>query len=279
MATVYDEPDYEPQVPTIGAGGVPTVTRRLLWINISIGVACLLLGSIGATEGAIEWTYRWFGLNVGKWTELFPLMPVWQLASYGFLHDTNSPLHLFFNMLGLYFFGGMLEPLIGRRRFGIFYMAAVILPACAQLVFSVAIGQPMFVVGASGAIMFLVVALATLRPHTRMIFILVPMKLWVLAVIYVAFDLFGLLQARDNVAHLIHLVGALFGFAAVQLGWLYFDPLGVWRTRKAMRQVEDVRSDEQKLDALLERIHREGIGALTKSEREFLKRMSARRGG
>ena len=37
--------------------------------------------------------------------------------------------------------------------------------------------------------------------------------------------------------------------------------------------------DEERLDQLLERIHKDGISSLTASERDFLRRMSARRGG
>ena len=262
-----------------GAPRVPTVTRRLLWINLVLGLAFLLLTRVPGIASIAGPVYSLLGLDVSAWREWFPFLPVWQVASYGFLHSVSDPLHLLFNMLGLYFFGGMLEQLVGARRFLLFYLASIVVGGVAQLALSLALGQGVFVVGASGAILFLVVAMAVLRPRTPVLMIFVPMQLWVIAVIYVALDLFGLLGSGGNTAHMVHLGGAAFGFAAAKLGWLWFDPLEAWASHKAEKQVEDLRSDEQKLDELLARIHREGIGSLSSREREFLKRMSARRGG
>jgi membrane associated rhomboid family serine protease len=42
-----------------------------------------------------------------------PPFHVWQLLTYGFLHDTHSLLHLFFNMFALYMFGSDIERLFG----------------------------------------------------------------------------------------------------------------------------------------------------------------------
>lgn len=282
MARTYEDGE--------GGGGpqwvtpsVPTVTRRLLWIQIGIGLAVLLLSRVGALAALIDVPYRLLELDIDAWRRP-PWFPVWQLVSYGFLHSKDSPLHLLFNMLGLYFFGGMLERLIGGRRFLVFFLAAIAVGGAAQLALSLALGESVPVVGASGAVVFLVVAMAVLRPSMTILMMFVPARLWVVAVIYVALDLLGLLDALSSpghagVAYMVHLAGAAFGFAAAKLGWLWFDPLAAWQSHKAAKQVEDLRSDEDKLDELLGRIHREGIGALSKREREFLKRMSARRGG
>jgi hypothetical protein len=37
--------------------------------------------------------------------------------------------------------------------------------------------------------------------------------------------------------------------------------------------------DEERFDKLLERIHREGIGSLSDSDREFMRRVSQRKSG
>jgi membrane associated rhomboid family serine protease len=279
MATAFDD-RYEPSVPPIGAGGVPPVVRKLLIVNLSIGLLGLVLGNVGATAGFTRGVIEWFGLDVQKWREGFPLVPLWQLLTYGFLHDTGNPLHVLFNMLALYFFGGMLEQLIGSRRFLVFYLASIVVGGVAHLVYSLAQGHSVPTIGASGAVLFVTVAMAVLRPRTQVIFLFVPLQLWVLATVVVAIDLFSVLTQRaSGTAHVVHLAGAAFGFAAAKLGWLWFDPVQAWESRRAEKVVEERRSDEERLDQLLERIHKDGIGSLSASERDFLRRMSARRDG
>src|SRR5688572_31773085 len=104
MATAFDE-RYDPGVPPIGAGGVPPVVRKLLIANIAIGLLGLIFGNVDATAGAVETAMQWVGLDVSRWRAGFPLVPVWQLVTYGFVHSQGNPMHLLMNMLGLYFFG------------------------------------------------------------------------------------------------------------------------------------------------------------------------------
>ncbi|MCC6768651.1 MAG: rhomboid family intramembrane serine protease [Bacteroidia bacterium] len=46
----------------------------------------------------------------------------WQLFSYMFLHDISGFMHIFFNMLGLWMFGTVLERHWGSKRFLSYYM-------------------------------------------------------------------------------------------------------------------------------------------------------------
>ena len=72
---------------------MPAVTQALLLLNVAVFCIDIFLGP-------------WF-------TRLFALWPVgagflpWQMVSYSFLHGSIT--HLFFNMLGLWMFGGELE--------------------------------------------------------------------------------------------------------------------------------------------------------------------------
>ena len=54
------------------------------------------------------------------------------------------------------------------------------------------------------------------------------------------------------------------------------EPLARLRARKALARGERRQGDEERMDELLEQIHREGIGSLTRSERSFLERVSSR---
>ena len=74
----------------------------------------------------------------------------WTLVTYMFLHGSIG--HLFFNMLGLFFFGSRLETRLGSKSFLWLYFLAGVGGALFQTVFASA--APM--VGASGAIFGLV---------------------------------------------------------------------------------------------------------------------------
>jgi membrane associated rhomboid family serine protease len=245
--------------------------KGLLWANGIVFLLTLLARPL----------IDWFALRPGAWVESFPLLPFWQVVTYGFLHSTGSAFHLLFNLLGIYFFGSMLEGIIGTRRFLAWYLAAVVVGGLAQLaagIVSYLGGTDVgYTLGASGGVLFLIVACATLRPDTLVIFILFPLKLKTLALIMVGLDLFGLLSGTGGTAYLVHIAGAVLGFAAVKLRWVWVDPVErVQEHREASRE-RSAAEDAQKLDALLKQIHERGIGSLTKREREFLKRMSSRR--
>jgi membrane associated rhomboid family serine protease len=75
------------------------------------------------------------------------------------------------------------------------------------------------VVGASGAVMGVIVGFAYLFPNTEMFILFIPFPIkakWV-AIAYVAIDLFSGIAnvAGDNVAHFAHLGGAITGFILV----------------------------------------------------------------
>lgn len=269
------------------------VVRALIKLNAIIFVVLLVLDVIPATQGFAEGALVWGGITPRLWIDWFPFVPFWQLLSWGFLHSLVNPQHILMNMLFLFFLGTMLEGLIGSRRFLVTYMGGLLLSGVGTLVLG--LGQELLVegplpdlawyqmnhtIGASGAVFTVVVAMATLRPRTQMIFIIIPMTLKVLAIIYVGLDLFGLLRdiAGDggNVANFAHLVGAGWGFAVVRTGFIYRDPLEALQNKQAQRSAQREQDDKTRLDELLTRIHKQGIGTLSRAEREFMKRVSKR---
>ena len=276
MARPYEDPP--------GAGGVafgvPSLTRvvkALLIANVAVFLIQWVLFD-GWMPRAFTWTEEAFALCPVQWHR-FPLVPFWQLLTYGFLHA--SPEHVIMNMLGLYFFGTMLESEIGDRRFLIFYLGSVVVAGACQLGLGLSLGQVGPVVGASGGVLAIVCAMATLRPMTRVIFFVFPMTLRTMALIFLAVDLFrvvGQLKGGHNdVASFAHLSGALFGYLAVRQSWIWRDPVAQVESWRERRQEAQEASDEERLDALLQKISREGIHALSSSERAFLKRVSQRK--
>ena len=275
MATAYeDPPEYRGGGATISFPPIAQLTKKLIWINAGV---FLFFFALVPRSDAVRALYEGLGLNLSQWREWFPLVPLWQLLTYGFLHDTHGIGHLFFNCLGLYFFGSMVEQAVGARRYLWLYLAAIAFGGAAELLVDLPTGRDPLVVGASGAVLFLIVVAAVLNPSRMVIFIFVPMRLRTMALIFVGLDLFALISpGASGKALTVHLAGAAFGFAAAKLGWIWVDPLEALQKRRDELEEQREGADVERLDELLARIHREGIGSLSASEREFLKRVSKR---
>ncbi|HET7897131.1 MAG TPA: rhomboid family intramembrane serine protease, partial [Flavisolibacter sp.] len=115
----------------------------------------------------------------------------------------------------------ILENMWGPKRFLNFYLISGIGAAVVHLGVQYFMGGFAPAVGASGAIMGVLVAFGYLFPNTELFILFIPFPIkakW--AVIgYVAIDLFGGIAnfSGDNIAHFAHLGGALTGFILVLL--------------------------------------------------------------
>jgi membrane associated rhomboid family serine protease len=136
-------------------------------------------------------------------------------------------------------------------------------------------------IGASGACLAVTVAMAMLRPNAIVYLLVFPVRLKYVAGVLVLFDVLQVLARfmgaeGDGKAVYAHLGGALYGFLAVRFGWIHRDPVATFqRRREVQREVTRV-SDDARMDQLLARIKRDGLGTLSNAEREFLKRQSER---
>jgi len=254
--------------------------RKLVIANAVVFLASFFLSFFPGEAG---WVFLrdGFGLNPPLWADWFPFLPVWQLVSWGFLHSVDDPFHILRNMLFLYFLGTMLEEIVGGRRFFVAYVGALLFSGLVTLVTGLVSGTPWPTIGASGAVLAVVVATAVLRPDTRVIFILFPITLKTLALVYVGLDLFSALASLrgdvvSNVSNVAHLSGAAFGFVLVKKGWIWRDPVEALQARRAERDAEREAADTERLDEVLEKINRDGIHSLSSAERAFLKRVSKR---
>lgn len=253
--------------------------KLLIFANLGVYLATFLLSF--ASDAAYWKLVRLAGIDPALWRESAPLVPLWQLASYGFLHSLD-PWHVLFNMLTLYCFGVMLERELGPRRLLITYFAAQVVGGLCFLALALATGGSIPLIGASGACFGVMVAVATLWPSRPTVLYFIPLTLRTLALIFVGAEVFLFLLslksgALDGVSHVTHLGGALFGFVAARSGLVRWDPVRSLAQHRAERAVQDAEHQEQRMDQLLEKIHREGMNSLSRSEREFLKRVSSRR--
>jgi membrane associated rhomboid family serine protease len=123
--------------------GEPTLTYILIGICVVVQLGQSLSGA-GAVSGGLG------GSEIFRQGALYgPAVAagdVWRLVTSGFLHA--GLLHLLFNMYLLYILGTMLEPAIGRLRFGLIYFVSLLCGSFGVLVVS----PNSLAVGASGAV-------------------------------------------------------------------------------------------------------------------------------
>jgi len=139
---------------------------------------------------------------------------VWQPFTYMFVHANLR--HLIFNMLGLFFFGTVVERSLGTREFALFYLLTGTLAGLFSLgAFALGGALSIRLVGASGAVYAVLFAFAVINPRARIhIWGLLPVPAPLLVAAYTAIELWSQFAgAGGGVAHLTHLAG--FGFAAL----------------------------------------------------------------
>lgn len=139
-------------------------------------------------------------------------LEVWQAATYSLLHDGGA--HLLVNLFGLFLFGAVAEEAAGRRGFLLLWGGGVLGGAAGHLLWSLAAGHPgARVLGASGAVMAVLVFAALRAPRRPFAFFLVlPVPLYLLAAAFVAADLVrAATGTAGRVAVEAHLGGAAAG--------------------------------------------------------------------
>lgn len=143
---------------------------------------------------------------------------LWTPVTYMFLHGGLS--HLFFNMLWLYFFGPEVERALGTRQFFFFYLFTGALGVLVTALPIPILYSPA-VLGASGAIMGVVIAFAVLNPERNLYLFPLPMPInaRALVIIVIIFNVLMPLLSAGNAGDPGVSVGAHLGGMAV--GYLY----------------------------------------------------------
>ncbi|MDA0832006.1 MAG: rhomboid family intramembrane serine protease [Planctomycetota bacterium] len=209
---------------------------------------------------------------------------IWRLLTYGFCHSMELN-HLVFNMIGLWLFGRVVEPIYGHREFLWFYLTSIVISGLCHVMFQLGQGLSNPVIGASGGVYAVTILAAIHFPRMTILFMMIfPLELRWLAVLYIGMDLYGMMHGGSNVANAAHLGGAAFAALYHYNGWR-LTGLMAFRgfklhlpKRRPKVQIYHPESNEQdidmKVDALLQKIHREGEASLTDDERQILKNAS-----
>jgi membrane associated rhomboid family serine protease len=237
---------------------------------------------------------RYLGFNVSEaWRE------PWTIITYMFVHA--GALHVFLNMLMLFFFGPPLEERWGGKEFIRYY---VICGAGGALL-SLAFGGGT-IVGASGAIFGVLLAYALNWPDSPIwIYAIFPVKAKYLVLFLGALSFFSAFsRSSDGIAHFAHLGGLVVGYVYLKRGWRIGERWSALRRRLRRRRLSVVRGggggggggddhagtgtrsprpadDEARMlevvDRLLDKIAARGLDSLTAEERRFLDEVSRRR--
>ena len=201
----------------------------------------------------------------------------WQLVTYQFLHANE--LHIFVNMLALWFAGRELEPVVGTPRFVLLYLVGGIVGGLAQIVFS---SGPL--IGASASVCAVLLTLTTLFPQlpvTALIFFVLPLRMkartlgFALVGITILTWISGLMP---EVGHLAHLGG--FATGAV-FGLIYRGRLGeggnFFAPAPPLPRDGDASPSLLTLDDVVAKMMRRGIESLTRDELRILESRPRRR--
>jgi membrane associated rhomboid family serine protease len=233
---------------------------------------------------------------------------LWQLLTATFLHADIW--HLLGNMWFLWMVGREMESLYGNRDFLAFYLGAAIFSSLIWVALDSLAGAGHMMIGASGAVMAVVMLYTLYYPRREVLLLFVPMPMWLLLVIFLFYPLLPLPRGEaTQVALEAHLAGAGFAFAFKQfdLRWSrlfasrafrprlrIFSP--VPREQSRSRSPSPSRSTasvgapgksgsvsvlpeeqlDKRLDEVLAKIAREGRGALTDDELRVLQEASRR---
>ena len=297
---------------------IPIVTKNLLLVNIIAFVA--------------TWILQLRGLDLNDLLGLHFFMAadfqVWQLLTYMFLHSGFT--HILFNMFALWMFGVVIENVWGPKKFLFYYIScgvgAGIMQEIAQFFsfyFTISAQDPTIgfgelfaighqlstqlngwtTIGASGAVYAILLAFGMIFPNER-IFIFplpIPIKAKWFVMFYVAIDLFSAMSSSgDNVAHMAHLGGMLFGYLMIRYwnnhptagygrsnGRQFFDRLKENFEKRSQPKMkvhkggtndrEDdwefnarKKQNQEEIDRILDKIRRSGYDSLTKEEKQKL---------
>ena len=252
----------------------PSIERQrlalltLIAINLSVYVAQLFLDV--CQPGSVR---EYLGLSQEGIDQAYS----WQFVTALFLH--GGPWHLRGNLLIFYLLGRDLEVIIGQRHFVYLYLAGGLAGELGHLFL---LPSTTVLFAASGGVAAVVAAYATILPElelTAMMFFIVPIRLKAKHIAYGATALAALLVLVDRQGIVVH--SAYLGGGAA--GWLYAHLLGFGQPSFLQRFLRHQKLEAERLrhlslgdlmtqeiDPLLEKISRDGIFSLTRSERRLL---------
>jgi membrane associated rhomboid family serine protease len=265
------------------------IAMKMIFWNIGCFLVSLFFYQF--TIGVFDFP-NWIALSSEP--SVFVLRP-WTFLTYAFFHD--GFLHLFFNMIVLNFASYLFLTFFSAKQYlGVYFLSAIF----AGLIF--ALGFNMLhlsgaIVGASGAIMAILVAATTYNPLMDVRLLLVGnVKLWHVTAVIIILDLMQF-RLGNSGGHISHLAGAFFGFMYINLLQngtdlskivstvldfftnLYKKPASPFKkvhknytkpVEKPISKIVVKDKKQQQIDEILDKISQSGYDSLNQEEKEFL---------
>ncbi len=222
----------------------------------------------------------------------------WTIFTYSFMH--GGVLHILFNMLFLYWFGRLFIEYLGSDKLIAVYVLGALAGAVVYLLAYNTIpfyinNQPPGMVGASAAVLAIVVATATLLPdYTFFLLLIGPVRIKYIAAFVVITSYIGSIGSNAG-GNLAHLGGAFIGFVytkqlqsgvnwggwvTLTLDWIksLFRPKPKVKVSYRNQEYQEYRKaskpnqgiTQAEIDAILDKISAGGYESLTKDEKEKL---------
>lgn len=264
------------------------MVQKLIFWNIG----CFLLSLVffySFSVGKFQIPY-WIALSSDIGT--FVKAP-WTLVAFNFFH--YGFFHLIFNLLVLHFAGRLFSIYFTDRQLLGVYVLGGIFSGIIFMLSYIIIGKAGLLVGASGAIMAILLSATTYAPFMLLRIPLIGIvKLWHVTFVILLIDLIQL--PLDNTGgHIAHLGGALFGFLYIKLlqsgtdlskgismildffvnlskpkKKTPFKKVHRNTTKKTVNSFSEKDITQKQIDDILDKISKSGYDSLTKEEKEFL---------
>ncbi len=267
------------------------MAQRLIYWNI----ACFLVSLVFFYQfklGAFDFP-NWIALSSEP--SVFITKP-WTLLTYAFFHDGFG--HIFFNMIVLNFSSTLFLTFFNQKQLLGLYVLSAIFAGIAFVLGYYLLNLGASIVGASGAIMAILVAATTYQPLMNVRLLLIGnVKLWHITLVIIVIDLMQI-RMDNSGGHIAHLAGAFFGFAFIKLLESGTDLSKIVSSiidffvnlftksqstpfkkvhknykkpvEKPTSRIVTKDKTQQQIDEILDKISRSGYDCLTKEEKEFL---------
>jgi membrane associated rhomboid family serine protease len=267
------------------------MAQRLIYWNI----ACFLVSLVFFYQfkvGVFDFP-NWIALSSEP--AIFIRKP-WTLLTYAFFHDGFG--HIFFNMIVLNFSSTLFLTFFNQKQLLGLYVLSAIFAGLAFVFGYYLLNITAPIVGASGAIMAILVATTTYSPLMNVRLLLIGnVKLWHITLVIIIIDLMQI-RLDNSGGHIAHLAGAFFGFVFIKLlengtdlstivssvidffvNLFRKSPSTPFKkvhknykkpSEKPTSRIVTKDKTQQQIDEILDKISRSGYDCLTKEEKEFL---------
>ncbi|MDB5284475.1 MAG: rhomboid family intrarane serine protease [Bacteroidota bacterium] len=176
-------------------------------VGVTVLVSLLALNQHQWIDKLIFWPYRMWRNN--EW---------YRLITSGFIHS-NFQLHLLFNMITLFSFGMFVEYKFGKI-FGstgpVLYVVMYILAIMLSDVYDLFKRKDDYnyrSLGASGGVSAILFASILLAPFSNiLIYFAIPVPAFIFGPLYLVYCTYMAKRGGDNINHIAHFTGAVFGF-------------------------------------------------------------------